>query len=72
MLAIFLTLSIIALVYIIKLVKQIRRVAEHAENVAESVESAANAFERTATPISILKVIGNIVENANKFKRKKG
>ncbi len=71
-LAIFLTVSIIALIYIIKLVNQLRHVATKAENVADSVESAANSFERAATPLTVLKVIGSILDNATKIKRRKG
>lgn len=70
-LAIFLIVLIAALIYIIKLVKQLRRVAERAENVAGSVESAANVFERSASPMMMLKLIGNIVDSASKFKKRK-
>lgn len=52
--------------------KQVRRITERAENVADSVEAAAAAFERTASPLAVLKVIGNIVEQATKFRNRKG
>lgn len=70
-LSVFLVLLIIVAVYVISLLKQIRRIANHAENVVDSVESAASTFEKAASPLAILKVIGSIVENAAKFKRKK-
>ncbi|PJE65462.1 hypothetical protein COU91_01525 [Candidatus Saccharibacteria bacterium CG10_big_fil_rev_8_21_14_0_10_47_8] len=70
-LSVFLILLIIVAVYLISLLKRIRRIAEHAENVADSVESAASAFKKTASPLAALKVVGSIVENAAKFKRKK-
>lgn len=70
-LSVFLVVLIIVGVYLISLIKQIRRIAEHAENVADSVESAASTFEKTASPLAVLKVIGSIVENAAKLRRKK-
>lgn len=70
-LSVFLILAIIALVYVIKILKQIRRISEKAENVAESVESAANTFEKTASPLAILKIIGSIVDNAAKMKKRR-
>lgn len=70
-LSVFLIVGIVALVYIIKVLKQIRRITDKAENVAESVESAANTFERTASPLAILKVIGSILDNAAKMKGRK-
>ncbi|MBI5906840.1 hypothetical protein HY857_02190 [Candidatus Saccharibacteria bacterium] len=70
-LSVFLILLIVVVVYVISLLKQIRRIAEHAENVADSVESAASAFEKTASPLAVLKIVGSIVENAAKFRRKK-
>ncbi len=71
-LSIFLIVGIVALVYLVKVLKQIRRITEKAENVAESVESAANTFERTASPLAILKVIGSIIDNASKMKKRRG
>ncbi len=71
-LTIFLIIAIVAFVYIIKLMKQVGRITERAENVADSVEAAAAAFERTASPLAILKIIGNIVDQATKFRNRKG
>lgn len=70
-LSIFLILFSVALGYLISILKQIKKIVERAENVAGTVESAAAAFERTASPLAILKLIGNIVEQASKFKRRK-
>jgi len=70
-LSIFLLASIIALVYIVKILKQVRRITAHAENVAESVEAAANTFEKAASPVAVLKIIGNIVDQASKMRKRK-
>lgn len=71
-LTVFLILFCIALGYSISILKQIKRLSTRAENVAESVESAASTFEKAASPIAVLKVIGNIVQTASKFGKKKG
>jgi competence protein ComGC len=70
-LVIFLIVSIVALVYVIKVLKQLKRITQHAENVVESVESAANTFEKAASPVAILKLLGNIVEQTNRFRKRK-
>ena len=69
-LSIFLLLAIVALVYLIGILKQVKKVTSRAENVAETVQAAASAFERTATPLAVFKLIGNIVGHAQK--RRKG
>jgi predicted secreted protein len=71
-LSLFLIFMIIALVYFIKLIKEIRRLAEKADNVAGSVEAAAGAFERAASPLAVLKIIGNIIDQASKIRKGKG
>jgi predicted PurR-regulated permease PerM len=71
-LAIFLLVLIFVGVWTVKLIKQAKRVLEHAENVADSVEAAASAFERTATPLSVLKIISNIIGQTSRTKRKRG
>lgn len=71
-LVVFLLLLSVALGYTISILKQVKRITARAENVADTVGSAAAAFERTATPLAVLKLVGNIVSQANKFKRKRG
>jgi len=70
-LVVFLILFSIALGYFISILKQVKRITVRAENVADTVESAASTFEKAASPLAVLKVIGNIVESASKFKRKR-
>ena len=70
-LAIFLLVLIWALVYMVKILKQTRRVMERAENVADSVEAATAAFERAASPLAVLKIIGNIVDQTSKYRKGK-
>lgn len=70
-LTVFLIAFSVALFYAISILKQVKRISERAENVADSVESAAAAFEKTASPLAILKIIGSIIDNANKLRRRK-
>ena len=70
-LSLFLIVLIIAIVYVISILKQVKRITERAENVAYTVEAAANTFEKAASPLAVLKIIGGIVDNAAKFKRKR-
>jgi len=71
-LSIFLIVGIVALVYVVKILKQIKLITDRAENVAESMESAPDTFKKTATPIAILKLVGNIVDQASRVRKKKG
>lgn len=71
-LSVFLILLIVLLIYLISLARQIKRLVQKAENVAINVEAAAQAFERSATPIAMLKVIGNIFEQIMNVKKRKG
>ncbi len=68
-LGIFLILFIIALVYTIGIARRVKEIVSRAESVAGSVEAAASAFEKTATPLAVLKLISNIVAHAQKRKK---
>jgi len=70
-LAVFLLVLIIAIVYTVKILKTVRRITDRAENVADSVEAAAAAFERTASPLAVLRIIGNIINQTNKARNRK-
>jgi len=71
-LAIFLVVLIVVLIQASKLIKQVKRVTVRAENVADSMEAAASAFERTASPIAIIKIIGNIIDQTTRSRKRKG
>jgi uncharacterized protein YpmB len=70
-LTIFLIVAIVAGVYFVKILKQVKRITEQAESVVDSVESAAHTFEKAASPLAVLKLVGNIVEQATKFGKKR-
>lgn len=69
-LVILLILLSIALGYTISILKQVKRITQRAENVADTMESAAHTFHRASSPLAVLKIIGDIVEQASGFKRK--
>lgn len=70
MLALFLTLSIILLIWLLKIVKQVKRITDHAENAVDKAEQVADFFQKTATPVAIMKLVANISEFAQKANKK--
>lgn len=71
LLGIFLILSIIALVWILKIVSNIRKIVAKGEQVVDSAEAAAEMFKKAAGPLGALKSITNLVEVVAKHKRAK-
>jgi hypothetical protein len=69
-LTIFLIVMIVAISYFIGILKQVKRIAIQAESAVDSIESAAATFQRSASPLAVLKIIGNIVNQASKFNKK--
>jgi len=70
-LSVFLLLLTVLTVYCLIIVRHIKRIVERADSVAGSVEAAASAFEKTATPLAMLKLISNIVSRVQGTRRKK-
>lgn len=66
MLALFLLLSIVLIVRIIQITRQIRRITDHAENAVDKAEEIASFFEKTATPVAIMKIIANVSDTVTK------
>ena len=71
-LAIFLIVLIVAGVFAIKVLKQLRRITERAENVTASMAAAATTFEKAASPLAIVRLLGSIVNQTSKVRRKRG
>lgn len=70
-LAIVLMLSIVLIVKVIQIVKAVKRITEQAEQVADRAEHISAFFERTATPVAILKLISNLSETLQKKVKRK-
>lgn len=62
MLAIFLTLGIFVLVYVLKVIKNIRHITEKAEQIADRAESMSAMFEKTAPTVAVGRLVGNLME----------
>lgn len=70
-LAVSLILSIILLVKIIQITKKVKHIISQAEQVADRAENISAFFEKTATPVAILKLISNISETIQKKVKRK-
>ena len=58
--------------YVVSVLRRVKKLTETAQNVALNVEAAAEAFERSAKPVAIIKVISNIVSQVMKSNNGKG
>ena len=70
-LAIALILSVLLLVKVIQISKQVKRIIDQAEQVADRAEHISAFFEKTATPVAILKLISNLSETISKKVKRK-
>ena len=59
-LAVFLLLSIVAVVKLIGLLNILKRISEQAEKIADKAEAVTSFFEHTAAPAAFFKFLSNI------------
>jgi hypothetical protein len=71
-LAICLVLGIILLVSAIKLVSKLRDISQKAEEVMGDVEAVSGFFRKSAGPVAITSMLGNIVSKVVDHNTKKG
>lgn len=69
-LAVFLLLAIYVAVRLIQVTNHIKKITESAEQVADRAEHMSRFFEKTATPVAIVKLISNL-SNVVQNKRRK-
>ncbi len=70
-LAMFLLLSIIALIWILQILSELKKIIRRAEELARETESSITSFfEKTEPVISIVRLISNMSEAVFKPKRK--
>jgi|GEM_PF-647779 len=69
-LTLFLIVLIVAIVYFVGVLKQVKRITAQAELAVDSMQSAAAAFERSASPLGVLRLVGKIVSQASKYNKK--
>lgn len=60
LLALFLTLSIAAVIIFIKILRQIKLIVRKAESIADHAESVSSFFQHTAGPAAVGKLVSNI------------
>lgn len=70
-LAIFLIVGIVLLVKIVQIVKQVKHIIQQAEQVADRAEHISAFFEKTATPVALLKLVANISDSIHKKVKRK-
>jgi hypothetical protein len=70
-LALFLLLAIVAVIEVLVLMHKIRKLVGKAERVIGSAENAAEIFRKVAGPVSILRVLRNIVAVGTQHKKEK-
>ncbi len=70
-LAIFLVLSIVLTAKLIQIVNHVKHIVAQAEQVADRAEHISAFFEKTATPVAILKLISNVTDTLQKKVKKK-
>ncbi|MGD8374302.1 MAG: hypothetical protein PVI21_05620 [Candidatus Woesebacteria bacterium] len=61
-LAFFLILSIVLVVYLIKIASQIKRVTDTAERAAGKFESVAGILQKAAAPAVVTKIVGELIQ----------
>lgn len=66
-LGLFLIVSIILVTRVIEILKTVKRITDHAEQVVDKAEHISTFFEKTATPVALIKLIANMSES---FKKK--
>lgn len=71
LLAIILLLSIVLVAKVIQIVKQVKRIVDQAEAMADRAEHITAFFEKTATPVAIVKLVANISETLTKKAKRK-
>jgi hypothetical protein len=69
LLAVFLTISIISAVLILKLVKSLRQVVAKGEHLVDSAEALGETLKRNAGALGILRLVMKFVGTMNKSRK---
>lgn len=70
LLGLFLILSIVVAVLVIKLVRSVRRIVAKGEHLVDNAESAAEMFRNAAAPASLMRSVMSIIDAVTKHKKK--
>lgn len=71
MLALFLLVSIVAVVKFVQILNHVKRLTEKAEQIADKAEAVTEFFQASAGPAAIVKLISNIVNMSKAHKNNK-
>ncbi len=63
-LAVFLLLSIVAVILVIKILNHVKKAAEKAEHIADQAGAVTEFFQKAAGPVAIGRFLANIAEAA--------
>lgn len=69
LLGLFLILSIVTVVLVLKLVKSVRRIVAKGEQVVDSAEAAAEMFKKASGPIGAFRTFASIIETVTKHRK---
>lgn len=69
MLALFLLLSILTVVQLLRLASNLRRISEKAEKVLDSAESVTELLRKSAGPVSLFRFVRGVAETAMQHKK---
>ncbi len=70
-LALFLIVSIIIGILIIKVLRTIRHITQKAETITDRADAVAAFFQQSAGPAAIVKLVSNIVHSVREHKESK-
>ncbi|HUS26447.1 MAG TPA: hypothetical protein VMY99_03805 [Nevskiaceae bacterium] len=65
-LGVFLILSIIFLVQMLRLVKTLRHIAQTAEKVIDSAESVGDVFRKAAGPLGFMRIVSAVADTVSR------
>jgi hypothetical protein len=71
LLGLMLIISIVAGVMVLRLLRVVKRVVAKAEEVVDSAEAVADAFKHVKGPLGTFKLVKNLMEMAQSFKKGK-
>jgi uncharacterized membrane protein len=69
-LAVGLLLTIVALIYLIKILQHVKNITQKAENVADFAETAGRTFMSSTSPVAVAKLLIGIMKKS--FRKKGG
>lgn len=70
-LAVLLLIAILCLIQLYKVLKNFKRISLKAEALVDNAETVATFFKKTAAPVALTRLFGNIIESIKESKAEK-